>query len=238
MSPEDILRLIKEKNVKFVDLRFTDTRGKEQHVTVPSHVIDDRFFEDGKMFDGSSISGWKAIDESDMTLMPDPPTAVLDVFSEEPTLNVRCDVLEPTTMQGYTRCPRSAAKRAEAYMRSTGIADEAYFGPENEFFIFDDVRWGVEMRGAFYNIESVEAHWHSAREYEEGNIGHRPASKAATSLCRRWIHSTISARRFVWRLRRWASPPRCITTRWPPRVRARSASSSTRWSGKPTPYRY
>ena len=173
----DILNLIKEKNVKFVDLRFTDTRGKEQHVTVPSHVVDEQFLEDGKMFDGSSVAGWKGINESDMILMPDPPTAVLDVFAEETTLNLRCDVVEPMTMQGYVRCPRSLAKRAEAYMRSTGIADQAYFGPENEFFIFDDVRWKVDMSGSFYAIGSSEAHWHSAEEYEDGNIGHRPGVK-------------------------------------------------------------
>jgi glutamine synthetase len=177
MSPADILKLIKEKDVKFVDLRFTDTRGKEQHVSVPSHTIDEGFFEDGKMFDGSSISGWKGINESDMILMPDGPTAVVDIFAEEVTLNLRCDVIEPTTMQGYSRCPRSLAKRAEAYMRSIGIADTAYFGPENEFFVFDDVRWGASMQGAFYSVESSEAHWHSAKEYETGNIGHRPGVK-------------------------------------------------------------
>ena len=177
MSSTDILKQLKEKNVKFVDLRFTDTRGKEQHVTVPSHVVDEGFFEDGKMFDGSSISGWKGINESDMILMPDISTAVLDIFSEEATLNIRCDVVEPMTMQGYDRCPRSAAERAEAYMRSTGIADEAFFGPENEFFVFDDVRWGNTMQGAFYAVESGEAEWHSAKEYEEGNIGHRPGVK-------------------------------------------------------------
>jgi glutamine synthetase len=177
MSAADVLKLIKEKGVKFVDLRLTDTRGKEQHVTVPAHVVDSGFFEDGKMFDGSSIAGWKGISESDMVLMPDPSTAVLDVFTEEPTLNLRCDVLEPLTMQGYERCPRSAAKRAEAYMRSTGIADEAFFGPENEFFIFDDVRWAAEMRGAFYSIDSIEGFWQSGKEREEGNMGHRPAIK-------------------------------------------------------------
>ncbi len=177
MSPADILKLLKDKDIKFVDLRFTDTRGKEQHVSVPSHTLDEGFFEDGKMFDGSSIAGWKGINESDMILMPDSPTAVLDIFSEEATLNLRCDVVEPNTMQGYVRCPRSAAKRAEAYMRSLGIADEAYFGPENEFFVFDDVRWDVSMQGAFYAIESSEAHWHSSKEYAEGNIGHRPGIK-------------------------------------------------------------
>ena len=177
MSPEDILKLVQEKNVKFIDLRFTDTRGKEQHVTIPTHQIDQAFFEDGKMFDGSSISGWKGINESDMILMPDSPTAVLDIFSEETTLNLRCDVVEPLTMQGYDRCPRSAAKRAEAYMQSTGIADQAFFGPENEFFVFDDVRWGSTMQGSFYKVESQEAHWHSEKEYEDGNIGHRPGIK-------------------------------------------------------------
>jgi len=177
MSPEDILKINKDKNVKFLDLRFTDTRGKEQHVTVPTHQIDESFFESGKMFDGSSISGWKGINESDMILMPDTDTAVLDIFSEEATLNLRCDVVEPDTMQGYDRCPRSAAKRAEAYMQSSGIADQAFFGPENEFFVFDDVRWGASMQGAFYGIESSEAHWHSEKEYEDGNIGHRPGVK-------------------------------------------------------------
>ena len=136
MSSTDILKLIEDKNVKFVDLRFTDTRGKEQHVTVPSHAVDEGFLEGGKMFDGSSIAGWKGINDSDMILMPDASTAVLDIFTEEATLNLRCDVVEPLTMQGYDRCPRSLAKRAQEYMRSTGIADEAYFGPENEFFVF------------------------------------------------------------------------------------------------------
>jgi len=169
--------MVKEKGVKFVDLRLTDTRGKEQHVTVPASTVDESFFEDGKMFDGSSIAGWKGINESDMILLPDCSTAVLDVFSEEPTLVVRCDVIEPATMQGYSRDPRSAAKRAEAYLKSTGIADSAYFGPENEFFIFDDVRWHVSMHETFYAIDSVEGHWQSGRERPDGNLGHRPGVK-------------------------------------------------------------
>ena len=177
MSSTDILKLIEEKNVKFVDLRFTDTRGKEQHVTVPGHAVDEGFLEGGKMFDGSSIAGWKGINDSDMILMPDASTAVLDIFTEEATLNLRCDVVEPLTMQGYDRCPRSLAKRAQEYMRSTGIADEAYFGPENEFFVFDDVRWNVQMQGVSYAVESTEADWHSQKEYEDGNIGHRPGIK-------------------------------------------------------------
>jgi glutamine synthetase len=177
MSPAEVLKLIKEKGVKFVDLRLTDTRGKEQHVTVPARVVDEGFFEDGKMFDGSSIAGWKGIQESDMILMPDAVTAVMDPFSEEPTLDIWCDVIEPSTMQGYDRDPRSLAKRAEAYLKSTGLADTAYFGPENEFFVFDDVRYHVGMNHSFYKIESAEAAWQSGNEMEEGNIGHRPAIK-------------------------------------------------------------
>jgi glutamine synthetase len=177
MSPAEVLKLIKEKGVKFVDLRLTDTRGKEQHVTVPARVVDEGFFEDGKMFDGSSIAGWKGIQESDMILMPDTVTAVMDPFSEEPTLDIWCDVIEPSTMQGYERDPRSLAKRAEAYLKSTGIADTAFFGPENEFFVFDDVRYTVGMNHSFYKIESAEAAWQSDKEMAEGNIGHRPAVK-------------------------------------------------------------
>jgi glutamine synthetase len=177
MTPAETLSLLKEKDVKFVDLRFTDTRGKEQHVTVPSHVIDEGFFEDGKMFDGSSIAGWKSINDSDMILMPDAATAVMDVFTEESTVNLRCDVYEPATMQGYNRCPRMAARRAEEYLKSTGIADTAYFGPENEFFIFDDVRYSNQMQGAFYAVDSVEAHWNAGVQAEDGNTGHRPGVK-------------------------------------------------------------
>ncbi|KPK38781.1 MAG: glutamine synthetase [Gammaproteobacteria bacterium SG8_47] len=172
-----VLNTMKEKGVKFVDFRFTDTRGKEQHVSVPAHTIDADLFTDGKMFDGSSIAGWKGIEASDMILMPDAETAVMDPFSDEPTLILRCDILEPTTGQGYERDPRSIAKRAEAYMQSTGIADTAYFGPEPEFFILDDVRWGADMSGAFYKVDSEEAEWNSERVFESGNIGHRPGTK-------------------------------------------------------------
>jgi len=172
-----VQELIRDHDVRYVDMRFTDTRGKEQHVTIPAAKADDEFFKEGKMFDGSSISGWKGINESDMVLMPEPDTAVLDPFYDEPTVDIRCDVLEPTTMQGYERCPRSLAKRAEAYLKSTGIADEAYFGPEPEFFIFDDARWGDDISGAFYEIDSEEGCWNTDRMIEEGNIGHRPRQK-------------------------------------------------------------
>jgi len=172
-----VLKMIKDAEVKFVDLRFTDTRGKEQHVSMPAGIVDDEMMTDGKMFDGSSIAGWKGINESDMVLALDDDSAVLDPFSDETTLIVRCDILEPSTMQGYERDPRSVAKRAEAYLKSTGIADTAYFGPEPEFFILDDVRWSVTMKGASYQVDSEEAEWNSERVYEDGNIGHRPGVK-------------------------------------------------------------
>ncbi len=177
MSSADVLKMIEENGVKFVDLRLTDTRGKEQHVSVPAHIVDEAFFEDGKMFDGSSIAGWRGIHESDMILMPDTSTAVMDPFTEEATLNMFCNVIEPMTLQGYSRDPRSTAVRAEAYLRSTGIADSAYFGPENEFFVFDDAHWQTQMHSTFYAIKSNEGAWQSGDEFEEGNIGHRPRVK-------------------------------------------------------------
>ena len=177
MSAAEVLKIIQEKKVQFIDFRFTDSRGKEQHISFPSAVVDADTFEEGKMFDGSSIAGWKGINESDMILMPDPASAVVDPFMQDTTLLLRCDVIEPDTMQGYDRDPRSIAKRAEAYLNSTGIGDSAYFGPEAEFFVFDSVRWENDISGASYQIESTEAAWSSSRDYEEGNIGHRPAVK-------------------------------------------------------------
>ncbi|MDK1023704.1 MAG: type I glutamate--ammonia ligase [Gammaproteobacteria bacterium] len=174
---ERTLSMIKEHNVKWVDLRFTDSHGKEQHVTNSASHIDDEFFENGAMFDGSSIAGWKAINESDMILMPDDSTSVLDPFIEETTLILRCNIVEPATLQGYERDPRSIAQRAEAYLKSTGIGDTAYFGPEPEFFIFDDVRYGSSISGAMYSIHAEEAAWASDAEFEGGNLGHRPGIK-------------------------------------------------------------
>ncbi len=177
MSPKDVLKMIKENEVRYVDLRFCDTKGKEQHVTVPASTVDEDMFEEGKMFDGSSIAGWKHINESDMILMPDASTAVMDPFFDDATLVIRCDIIEPADMLGYERDPRSIAKRAEAYMKSTGIADTALFGPENEYFVFDDVRWGASMQGSFFKVDSEEAGWNSEKVYEDGNIGHRPGTK-------------------------------------------------------------
>ncbi|ASK32949.1 glutamate--ammonia ligase [Alloalcanivorax mobilis] len=174
---EKTLKLIKDNDVKWVDLRFTDSHGKEQHVTIPVGEIDEDFFQDGKMFDGSSIAGWKGINESDMILMPDDATAVLDPFTDVTTMNLRCDIVEPTTMQGYERDPRSIARRAEEYLKSTGIADSALFGPEPEFFVFDSVQWKSDMQGSMYSIYSEEAAWVSGDDFEKNNIGHRPGVK-------------------------------------------------------------
>jgi glutamine synthetase len=176
-SAAEVLKMIKDNDVKFVDLRFTDTRGKEQHVTVPAKQFTSSKFEDGHAFDGSSIAGWKGIQASDMLLMPDPESARMDPFSDEPQLNITCDVIEPSDGKGYDRDPRSIAKRAEAYLKSTGIGDTAYFGPEPEFFIFDGVTWNVDMSGCFVKISSEEAPWSSGIEFEGGNMGHRAPVK-------------------------------------------------------------
>ncbi|EEG86468.1 glutamine synthetase, type I [Proteus penneri ATCC 35198] len=169
--------MIEEHKVRYIDLRFTDTRGKEQHLTIPAHQVNDDFFEEGKMFDGSSIGGWKGINESDMVLMPDATTAMLDPFFQDPTLIIRCDVLEPGTMKGYDRDPRSISKRAEDYLKSSGIADTVLFGPEPEFFLFDDIRFKNDISGASYAINDIEAAWNTNTKYEDGNKGHRPMVK-------------------------------------------------------------
>ncbi|MHB1590797.1 MAG: glutamate--ammonia ligase [Sulfuricella sp.] len=177
MAVADVLKMIKDNEVKFVDLRFTDTRGKEQHVSIPAHIVDENWFEGGHAFDGSSIAGWKGIQASDMQLMADPETANMDPFFDESTLIMTCDVVEPSDGKGYDRCPRSIAKRAEAYLKSTGVGDAAYFGPEPEFFIFDSVTWHADMSGTSVKIESEEAAWSSSEKFEGGNIGHRPGIK-------------------------------------------------------------
>src|SRR5438105_5999233 len=174
MSANDVMKMIKEKEVKFVDLRFTDTRGKEQHVSVPVKFFTADKFTDGHAFDGSSIAGWKGIQASDMLLLPDPDSARIDPFMDETTLLLTCDVIEPSDGKGYERDPRSLAKRGEAYLKSTGLGDVAYFGPEPEFFIFDGVEWAADMSGAHYKIHSAEASWSSG---DGASVGHRPSVK-------------------------------------------------------------
>jgi glutamine synthetase len=172
-----VLELIKQNEAKWVDLRFTDIRGKEQHVSFPSYTVSEDTFVQGKMFDGSSLAGWKGIEASDMILMPDPESAFMDPFFDEATVVVTCDIIEPSTMQGYERDPRSIARRAEEYLKATGIADTAYFGPEPEFFIFDEVKWDIDMSGARHTIYAEEAAWSTNKDYEGGNTGHRPRVK-------------------------------------------------------------
>jgi glutamine synthetase len=176
-TPKDVIKMIADNEVRFVDFRFTDTKGKEQHVSVPAKLVDADKFEEGHAFDGSSIAGWKGIEASDMLLMPDAESARMDPFREENTLILTCDVVEPSTGKGYDRDPRSLAKRAEAYLKSTGIGDTAYFGPEPEFFIFDSVTWDSGMWGSFVKIKSEEAPWSTGLDYEAGNLAHRPAVK-------------------------------------------------------------
>jgi glutamine synthetase len=177
MAVADVMKKIKDNNIKFVDLRFTDTRGKEQHVSVPVSAFDESKFKDGHAFDGSSIAGWKGINASDMLLFPDPETANIDPFMEEPTLLLTCNVVDPTDHKGYDRDPRTIANRAEEYLKSTGIGDAAYFGPEPEFFIFDSITWSSGMDGSSVKVFSEEASWDSNNNHDGGNVGHRPSVK-------------------------------------------------------------
>ena len=172
-----IEKLIKENEIKFLDLRFSDTIGKEHHVTLPVSAVSEDLFKIGQPFDGSSIEGWKGIEASDMLLRPDASTVRFDPFFDDATLFVTCDVIEPSTMESYDRCPRGIAKKAEKFIKESGLADTAYFGPEPEFFIFDSVTWGADMSGCHYKINADEAAWSSDKEIDGGNTGHRPGIK-------------------------------------------------------------
>lgn len=174
---DKVRTLIKEREVKYVNLRFTDTRGKQQQLTMCVEMMDDDAWLHGVAFDGSSIAGWKAINESDMILLPDLHTAIMDPFTAQPTLNVVCDVIDPRSGKAYSRDPRSTAKRAEAFIKTSGLADTCYFGPEAEFFVFDNVRFGVGMNHVHYEIDSEEGPYNTGRHYPEGNLGHRPPVK-------------------------------------------------------------
>jgi glutamine synthetase len=176
-TAQDVLKFIKDNDVKYVDLRFTDPRGKWQHVTFDIALVDEEMFSEGTMFDGSSIAGWKAINESDMTLMPDPTTAHMDPFFAASTLVITCDILEPSTGEPYIRDPRGMAKKAEAYLKSTGIGDTCFFGPEAEFFIFDDVRFKADPYNTGFVLDSTELPINSDTPYEGGNLGHRVRTK-------------------------------------------------------------
>lgn len=177
MGSNVVKEALERHQAKFVDLRFTNMRGKEQHITISEEAFDDSLIENGKTIDGSSFVGWQAIHQSDLMLIPDTSKILLDPFYQDNTVFMRCNVLDPSTGQGYTRDPRSIAIRAEQYLKSTGIADQAFFGPEPEFFLFDDVRFETNISGTFYQIDSEEAHWNSGKDVEGGNIGHRPRVK-------------------------------------------------------------
>lgn len=177
MSKSDVLKTIKDDKVEYVDIRFTDPRGKLQHVTVMADQVDEDFLDEGFMFDGSSIAGWKSIDQSDMKLMPDTGSAYLDPFFAEKTLAMHCSVLEPDTGEKYERDPRGTAEKAEAYLKSSGVGDESFWGPEAEFFLFDDVRYSVDMNKVSYQVDAMDASWNTDTEFEIGNMGHRPGVK-------------------------------------------------------------
>jgi len=177
MSKEAVLNLIAKEEAEYVDIRFTDPRGKLQHVTVMADQVDEDFLDEGFMFDGSSIAGWKSIDQSDMKLMPDTESAYVDPFFAEKTICVHCSVVEPDTGEAYNRDPRGTAEKAEAYLKSSGIGDVAYFGPEAEFFLFDDVRYSNSINKVSYEVDALDASWNTDTEYEVGNMGHRPGIK-------------------------------------------------------------
>ncbi len=176
-NAKDVLKAIKDNDVKYVDFRFTDPRGKWQHVTFDVSMIDEDIFSEGTMFDGSSIAGWKAINESDMILMPDPTTAVMDPFFSASTMVINCDILEPSTGEPYNRDPRGIAKKAEAYLKSTGIGDTVYVGPEAEFFIFDDVKFAADPYNTGFKLDHSELPTNGMTDYEGGNMGHRVQTK-------------------------------------------------------------
>ena len=176
-TPKDIHNQIKEKEVKYVDLRFTDIKGKMQHVTFDIDLVDEEFLTEGTMFDGSSIAGWKAINESDMLLLPDLNTAYIDPFYQQTTMFLFCDVLNPDTMEPYSRDPRSIAKKALTYVQSAGVGDQVYFGPEAEFFIFDDVKWSTSYNDTGYSFDGIELPANTKKSYPEGNMGARPGPK-------------------------------------------------------------
>ena len=177
MSQNTIVELIKSQEIEYVDLRFTDPRGKLQHLTLLSNQVDEEFLEEGMMFDGSSISGWKSIDQSDMKLIPDTNSPYIDPFYAEKTLCLHCNVVEPDTGEPYNRDPRGTALRAETYLKASGIGDVSYFGPEAEFFLFEDVKFSVEMNKVSYEVDAQDASWNTDSHYEIGNMGHRPGIK-------------------------------------------------------------
>ena len=201
---KDILAQIKEKEVEYVDMRFTDMRGQMQHVTYDLSLVDEEFLTDGTMFDGSSIAGWKAINESDMKLRPDLASAAIDPFYQQTTMTLFCDVLNPDTNEPYNRDPRSIARKALIHVKASGVGDTVYFGPEAEFFIFDSVKYGTGGNYGMYQLDSQEGPQASTKDYPEGTWGIVPASRAAISRCLRWTPTATCAQRCYRPWARWA----------------------------------
>jgi glutamine synthetase len=216
-SAKDILARIKEEEIEWVDLRFTDPKGKWQHLTMVSSVLGEDELEDGLMFDGSSIEGWKAINESDMILKPDLDSVYVDPFSATPMLIINCDIVEPSTGELYARDPRSTAKRAEAFLKTTGIGDTIYVGPEAEFFLFDDVKFYDGYDGNGFKIDDIELPTNTAKEYEAGNLATVRAPRAAISPSLRSTAASTSAAKWSRPCSKWACPATSTTTKWPPR---------------------
>ncbi|MFM7712229.1 MAG: glutamine synthetase beta-grasp domain-containing protein, partial [Microcystis sp.] len=173
-TPQEVLKMIQDNNIKIIDLKFIDMPGIWQHCSFYYDQIDESSFSDGVAFDGSSIRGWKAINESDMAMVPDPDSAWIDPFMAEPTLSLICSIIEPRTGEPYSRCPRVIAQKALDYLKGTGIGDMAYFGPEAEFFVFDDVRFDQREYAGYYYVDSIEGRWNSGREEPGGNLGYKP----------------------------------------------------------------
>ena len=226
-TAKDVLKAIKDNDVKYVDLRFTDPRGKWQHVTFDQTLVDEDAFADGLMFDGSSIAGWRAINESDMTLMPDPTSACMDPFFAASTMVINCDILDPASGQPYNRDPRGIAKKAEAYLKSTGIGDTAFFGPEAEFFVFDDVRFAADPTTPASRSTRPSCRSTPTRPTKAATSATACAPRAATSRFPRRIRRRTCAAKCWRRWRKWAPWSRSTTTK-SPRPSMSSASSSAR----------
>ena len=227
MKPADFFTLAKKQEAEMVDLKFVDMLGSWQHCSFPIEIWDEETFEEGLGFDGSSIRGWKGIHESDMMAVPDPDTACLDPFFARPTISIIANVVDPVTRHDFSRDPRHVARKAEAHLRESGIADTCYVGPEPEFFIFDEVRYEQNQHKGYYEIDSVEGAWNTAR-IEEPNLGYKPGFKGGTLRSARPTPTTIFAEKWSTRCARSASLSKRTITRWPPRGRARSTCTMRR----------
>ena len=237
MTPKEAIKFMKDQKAVAIDFKFNDFLGIWQHFTVPPSEMEEAVFDEGLGFDGSSIRGWQPIHASDMLVVPDPTTAVMDPFCEQPTLSLICNIVDPITKEDYSRDPRNIARKAEAYLKSTGLADTAYFGPEAEFYIFDSVRFDQNQFSGYYFLDSIEGVWNSGREREldgSPNLAYKPRYRRATSRSRRWTSSRTFGRRWCAYSSRSGSTSKCSTTKSVPPARPRSTCASTRSCAWPT----